>query len=72
MKLYGFWSARSLRFKLITGILLSLAPMVAIVVATYQYNKTASVDNNGNIMELVAKNSGLSLYLKRTIFRSNS
>lgn len=61
MKLSEFWSAKSLRFKLISGILISLAPMIAIVAATYQYNKSTSVENSGHIMELVAKNGARSM-----------
>jgi ABC-type transporter Mla subunit MlaD len=61
MGLHGFWSARSLRYKLFLGILLTLAPIAAIVIASYQYNKNASVDNSGHVMELVAKNGARSI-----------
>jgi len=42
---------------LITGIILSLVPMVAIVIATYQYNRSAAVESSSDMMELVAQNS---------------
>ncbi len=61
MRLSSFWSSQSLRFKLITGIILSLVPMVAIVIATYQYNRSAAVESSSDMMELVAQNSAQSI-----------
>jgi methyl-accepting chemotaxis protein len=52
----GIWTSKSLRFKLFAGILISLLPLIAIVFATYQYNKTESVDSHGALMKLISNN----------------
>ncbi len=56
MNLFKIWSARGLRFKLISGILLSLLPAIAIVFVTYNFNKSQSIDGSSTLLKLAARN----------------
>ena len=56
MKLPGAWTRCSLRFKIITGVMASLLPMLAIVGVTYNANRTASIESSGIVMSLVCRN----------------
>lgn len=66
MSLFGVWSSRGLRFKIATGILCSLIPMIAIVVVTYQSSFNLSVERSGNLMVQTDKHgsSGINKLLK--------
>ncbi len=57
MSIIRSWINSGLRVKIITGVLLSLLPMVAIVIVTYNFNYNSSVSSSSNIMTLIGKNS---------------
>nr|MBN2278562.1 methyl-accepting chemotaxis protein [candidate division Zixibacteria bacterium] len=56
MKLFRFWTNSGLRFKIMTGVLISLLPILAIVVVAYNFNRTASIEGSDNLMVLMDKN----------------
>ncbi|MFH2035225.1 MAG: methyl-accepting chemotaxis protein [Candidatus Zixiibacteriota bacterium] len=60
------WKNKSLRFKLISGTLISLLPVMVIVYFTYNYNKNASLENSGNFMVMMNEyeSSELNAYLE--------
>jgi len=53
MQILKSWSSKSLRFKIIGGVLISLLPMLAIVFFTYEYNYDASLESSNNLMTLL-------------------
>ncbi len=53
MQVLKSWSSKSLRFKIIGGVLISLLPMLAIVFFTYEYNYDASLKSSNNLMTLL-------------------
>jgi len=56
MSIFGGWHSKSLRFKIITGVMVSLLPILAIVIVSYNYNQTAAIESSGNLMVLLDKN----------------
>jgi len=56
MSLLGGWRSKSLRFKIISGVMVSLLPILAIVFVSYSFNRTAAIESSGNLMVLMDKN----------------
>ncbi len=56
MSIFGGWHSKSLRFKIIAGVMVSLLPIMAIVIASYNFNRTAAIESSGNLMVLMDKN----------------
>ena len=53
MNIFNLWSSRGVRFKLLTGTLLSIIPMLIIVFVTYNYTRDLSLESSKNLLTLV-------------------
>jgi len=49
------WLSRGLRFKIITGVMVSLLPILAIVFVTYNISRTATLESSSNMMVVLNK-----------------
>lgn len=56
MNIFSFFKSRSLRFKILSGFLLSLLPMLAIMGISYFSARNSTLDSSQRIMNLVAGN----------------
>ncbi|MBD3170218.1 MAG: hypothetical protein GF307_12100 [candidate division Zixibacteria bacterium] len=55
MSVLDVWTSRGLRFKLTTGILISLIPIMVIVLVTYNFNRSSALQSSENLINQVMK-----------------